>query len=273
MQRRLADVRGAILIVQPYVSMANLMIDVLAAEGLRRSRAVNNVLSALDYLRAFDVCAVIAEVDLPPRGGLDLCLALRRGSDSPRIDVPIILTSGAITPKMLKAARTFGANHMLRRPFSAKDLVTCLLGVLRSTRPFVDTEGYTGPERRMATETRKLPDDRRLADVPRHSKTPMALLMREDLDVVEQCGDPPERYRFPTLGAQTRQTAAQQSRRTREIPASRLEPGLEIAQTYADRDGTPILQRGSMIKPEMLGPMKQLIESGRLPRMVTVYVG
>lgn len=69
---------------------------------------------------------VITDVCMPEKDGLETIQALRRINR----DVKIVAISGAFDGLFLTAAKTFGANATLAKPFRPDELVQCVRGLL-----------------------------------------------------------------------------------------------------------------------------------------------
>ena len=89
--------------------------------------------------------AVILDLGLPGVDGLTLCRRLR---DSARRDIPIVMLSGNMDRATLVAARDAGVNEFVAKPVVVANLHARLEACLRRPRPFITSEGYTGPCRR-----------------------------------------------------------------------------------------------------------------------------
>jgi DNA-binding response OmpR family regulator len=73
---------------------------------------------------------------------------VRAEKSSPDPYLPIILLSGFTDPKQIRIARNMGVNEILAKPFSPEALYGRLTSIVRQPRPFFETVGYFGPDRR-----------------------------------------------------------------------------------------------------------------------------
>ena len=96
----------------------------LSAEGydVWEAEDGNGVLEILDSATRVD--AVLLDLLMPGREGLETIQAIRRRSASPRI----VAMSGALEPMYLEVARMLGADAALAKPFTPTALRAALRG-------------------------------------------------------------------------------------------------------------------------------------------------
>jgi len=97
--------------------------------------------------------------------GIQLSHRIRKDPNSPNRFVPIIMTAGSGHYSRVIRSRDAGISEYLVKPFSAGELAKRITRVIESPRVFVDSDGYTGPDRRI----KDLPfegDDRRQEEPP-----------------------------------------------------------------------------------------------------------
>lgn len=88
-----------------------------------------NAAQALKAIADGGVDAVILDIVLPGRGGLDLLMEIRR--DYP--DLPVIVMSGKVrtdSAHFIQLSRQFGAKGILAKPFLPKELLDTLSAAL-----------------------------------------------------------------------------------------------------------------------------------------------
>jgi len=85
---------------------------------------------------------------LPDMTAAELIGWIRRQSKKNLRFVPIIVLSGYTQLRMISMARDGGANIVLKKPISPQTLFDRILWVARTTRPFLETSNYVGPDRR-----------------------------------------------------------------------------------------------------------------------------
>jgi|GEM_PF-6172623 len=122
--------------------------DMLASLGFRTVAIAGSAALALQLIAARSCGLVIGDLDMTPRNCRDLCLAIRRGVDSPVRSVPVVATVRAATRATVAMAREVGVSLVLVRPFSPVDLGARLAAVLRTVTRFIAVDAYVGPDRR-----------------------------------------------------------------------------------------------------------------------------
>jgi two-component system chemotaxis response regulator CheY len=84
-----------------------------------------------------------------PDSGIKLIKKIRMDPASPNKFVPIIMTAGSGHLSRVLKSRDAGVSEYLMKPFPANALATRITRVIESKRPFVVSESYTGPDRRV----------------------------------------------------------------------------------------------------------------------------
>ena len=79
---------------------------------------------------------IVLDLNLPEMDGLDVCRALRRGSD-----VPIIMLTARVEETDRLVGLELGADDYIPKPFSPRELVARVRAVLRRVRGGVRTPG------------------------------------------------------------------------------------------------------------------------------------
>jgi two-component system chemotaxis response regulator CheY len=110
-----------VLIVDDHEAMRTLISRVLVRAGVERVRQAANGAEALEKLRERPATLVLADQNMPGMDGLAFIRGLRGDSTlgAPRI----IMVSGQTTAEHAEAARAAGANAVLVKPVSPRDLL------------------------------------------------------------------------------------------------------------------------------------------------------
>jgi CheY-like chemotaxis protein len=103
---------------------------------------------------------------LPPGGGMRFVRGLRTDTASPYRKIPILFMTSDGRVSTIKASRDAGANMIIMKPLSPKNLHERLLWVAFDSRAFVETPTYYGPDRRFKIEGFPDGQGRRKGDVP-----------------------------------------------------------------------------------------------------------
>lgn len=146
-----------VLVVESTQEMFKLFKMVLAMLSVPES----NIYSAFSAEEGFDeFCRnkhdiVITDWLENPDKGIELMKRIRTDRKSPNKFVPIIMTAGSGHYSRVIKSRDSGVSEYLVKPFAADALATRITRVIEHPRPFVLSDVYAGPERRV----KKLPID------------------------------------------------------------------------------------------------------------------
>lgn len=132
------------------------------------SRAIRSML--VNFLRDFGVAQIFEAVDaeqayldivelkpdlvitdwrMPPTDGIDLVRRIRKEPDSPNPYIPVIMLTGFAELQRVRQARDAGVTAFLAKPISGAALYKRLCAVVEDQRPFVRTQSFFGPDRRV----------------------------------------------------------------------------------------------------------------------------
>ncbi len=140
-----------VLIVESSQEMFKLFKNVLAMLEVPE----RNIDAAYSYEEAFKKYCnkrhdiVITDWLDNPDSGILLIKDIRMHAKSPNKFVPIIMTAGSGHFSRVIKSRDCGVSEYLVKPFAANSLAMRLTRVIENPRPFVMSDNYTGPERRI----------------------------------------------------------------------------------------------------------------------------
>lgn len=120
MKPHFVDVPALVVEDSGFVRM--LVRDMLAQVGLRSVTSVGDVPSALSALHRFSPRFILLDWYLPDHDASQLLHVLRDPGTSTHPDVPVVLISGLPTRQLVEHAAAFGIVHLLRKPFSPRQL-------------------------------------------------------------------------------------------------------------------------------------------------------
>ena len=126
--------------------------SILRGFGANNVHEVENALALLKTLSERKVDILICDERFPPHGGLALTRAIRRNKMNENRTIPILLMTGDARETTIAQSRDMGANMVIAKPLSPKNLYDRLTWIAYSPRNFVDTESYFGPDRRFKIE-------------------------------------------------------------------------------------------------------------------------
>ena len=120
MKPHFVDVPALVVEDSGFVRM--LVRDMLAQVGLRSVTSVGDVQSAMAALHRFSPRFILLDWHLPDHNASQLLHVLRDPGTSAYPDVPVVLISGLPTRQLVDDAASFGIVHLLRKPFSPRQL-------------------------------------------------------------------------------------------------------------------------------------------------------
>lgn len=123
----------------------------LRGVGVRRMQLANNQVQLLDAFSsaAPDVLIVYVDAATPEDPGMQMMNFARRSETSPDRKIPIVVVSQGRDVATITGVANAGAHEYALFPASGDQLLKKVLAAHTSTRPFVDTPEYVGPERRL----------------------------------------------------------------------------------------------------------------------------
>ena len=136
------------LVVDDNDHMRRLIVSLLKAMGVRRTREAEDGAHALNVLKQFDADMIIVDWNMEPVDGLEFAKRVRTSDDSPNIYVPLIMLTGHTDASKVFQARDAGVNEFLAKPVSAKKLYLRIKAIIDTPRQFIRTPTYFGPDRR-----------------------------------------------------------------------------------------------------------------------------
>ncbi|GGQ44837.1 response regulator [Couchioplanes azureus] len=101
----------------------------LLSRGGHRVTAAPNGAEALRLVGEERPDVVVSDIDMPVMSGVDLCLAIR--ADPALRELPVVFISGSLVPGDDRPVRA-QATTMLRKPFTAQELLGCVEKALHS---------------------------------------------------------------------------------------------------------------------------------------------
>jgi CheY-like chemotaxis protein len=157
--------RLKILVVDDNAHMRKLVVTILQAFGTVQIFEAPDGERAWTLLRDANPDVVILDWMMEGMSGLDLVKLVRTSPQTPNPFVPIIMLTGHTHIDHVRQARDAGVNEFLAKPVSVKAILTRLISVIESPRPYVRTKAYFGPcRRRRGAEEYRGPERRATAD-------------------------------------------------------------------------------------------------------------
>ena len=147
------NLKGLIILIADSSSYVRMIShSMLRGFGANKVLEVGQTTGAAADAVAQKIDILLCDARLPPHGGLVLTRTIRRNADNVNRTMPILLMSSDTRETTIKSARDAGANMVIAKPMSPKNLYDRLAWIAFSSRNFVDTETYFGPDRRFKIE-------------------------------------------------------------------------------------------------------------------------
>lgn len=150
-----------ILLVEDNQFMTQILKNVLRAFGVGSIRNAADGADALSILKSFEADIVISDWKMEPLDGVELTRLIRTASDLRDNTVPIIMVTGHTELNRILEARDAGVTEIVRKPVSAKALLSRIEEVIKRPRIFVKSRGYIGPDRRRRPKPDGMEQERR----------------------------------------------------------------------------------------------------------------
>ena len=145
--------------------------SVFFSVGVRKIQIANDGAQAIEMLKRMGetddpdggacVDMVISDLVMPGVDGLELLKWIRQDPESPNAFLPFSLLTARADADVVAKSRNLGANEFIAKPFSADSIASRLTAVINTSRQYILTKGYFGPDRRRQ-ETNDFDLDRRV---------------------------------------------------------------------------------------------------------------
>lgn len=136
-----------LLIIDDNVQMRAIIGAVLSGAGVRNLSYAQDGREALQIIAGGGIDACYVDYEMPVLNGLDFVTRVRALPGLERF-MPLIMLTGYSDLPRLSTARDRGVNEFLRKPVSARDILSRLEAVILYPRPFITSPNYFGPDRR-----------------------------------------------------------------------------------------------------------------------------
>jgi DNA-binding response OmpR family regulator len=147
-ETRLNLTKADVLLWQNSQTELDILGQVFIGFGVKSIRKVLAADEVEDALRRTPFDLILVDCDLPDGAGFEFVTRLRRRTDDPNRLAPVLLVSGHTVPGAVARARDCGANFLVTKPITPKVMFDRVSWLAREARRFVDSPGYSGPDRR-----------------------------------------------------------------------------------------------------------------------------
>ena len=140
------------LILDDNAHMRGLVRTILASFGVRRIEEASDTDEAMAHVVAGDIDIAFVDFKLGGLDGLDFCKRVRLDPHCPNRYLPIIMITAYSERNRVIDALNAGVDEFLVKPVRAIDVANRVNAVIERRRPFIETQGYFGPDRRRHTD-------------------------------------------------------------------------------------------------------------------------
>ena len=178
---------SSVLIVDDNERYLEMLFQILTGFGIKTIHACKAAGEARSVVETTRLNLILVDMVLGPEDGCDWVRWLRRSEIEGNVHAPVIMVSAHSAARQVAKPRDCGANFMVAKPLVPAVLLERLLWVARSSRKFVESGNYVGPDRRFKVV--QLPQgvtDRRRGAAPPEIKTSAASMSQAEIDALFQ---------------------------------------------------------------------------------------
>jgi DNA-binding response OmpR family regulator len=135
-------------LIEPNVSVMRGMRDALIQLGIQKAHPYSAVADVAAAFLEQPPDLVVIDIDNPEIDGFKVIRWLRNDADYPNPFLCIIATTWQPTEALFQRVNNSGADALLVKPASPRQLMDRVLAVVEGRKKFVVTADYTGPDRR-----------------------------------------------------------------------------------------------------------------------------
>ncbi len=137
-----------VVVVEDNPNMRSIISAILTGIGIRNVQECADGAQALALLREQRMDMAIVDFNMTPVDGVMFTQLVRNAADSPNRMLPIIMLTGHSERTRVEEARDAGVTEFISKPVTARAVIDRLNAVINRPRPFIQAEGYFGPDRR-----------------------------------------------------------------------------------------------------------------------------
>jgi CheY-like chemotaxis protein len=149
------------LVVDDHQPMREILKSLLYGLGVRHVDEARDAAAAFEMLKITHYDILLTDYDMAGETGAQLTHRLRRATTNQNRRIAVIMITGRAEGPVIFSARDSGVDEYLIKPLTTASLCQKLEAVLQRRRPFVEADGYAGPDRRRRNTAFNGPDRRR----------------------------------------------------------------------------------------------------------------
>lgn len=141
-----------LLLVAGHAYEANIYMGMLEGFGARGVVRCSTAEEANFQLERADFDLVIVDSRIRDGDAYEFVRSIRQSQDPRRMFVPVLMIAGHTPREKITMARDSGSHFLIRKPISAATLLERILWIVREHRLFIESQAYSGPDRRFRTD-------------------------------------------------------------------------------------------------------------------------
>jgi len=157
----------SVLVIDDHEFTRKLVLSVLNALHIRRVHMAEDGVKGYQMFSEMAIDLIIVDWEMEPVNGLQFVKRVRTDEASPNPYVPILMLTAHTELSSVVRARDIGVNEFLAKPISVAQIYGRLVRILESSRPFVKTSNYFGPDRRRRKDPSYRGPERRKNTTPK----------------------------------------------------------------------------------------------------------
>ena len=139
--------QAAVLLLAGASSM-ELLTRVFQGFGVRQPARCADRFQAMELCQDQPFDLIVCDGALPQGEAYDFVAELRRSDLEPNRFAPVMLVQGHTPRDQVQKALDCGANFVVAKPVTPRTLLERILWIAQEQRPFIELDGYVGPDRR-----------------------------------------------------------------------------------------------------------------------------
>jgi CheY-like chemotaxis protein len=143
---------STVLLIDDNPLSLDILWSVFAGFGVREKIKCSSAIEAMELLKKQTVDLIVVTADMPAMDGYDFVTWLRRDGPKTACRVPVIMLTGHAAAKNVSRSRDCGANFVVAKPIAPAVLLERVVWLASEDRPFIECDGYLGPDRRFKNE-------------------------------------------------------------------------------------------------------------------------
>lgn len=141
--------RSTLLLVDDNPQALDILGSIVHGLGVREQIKCATALDAVDVVKRRSVDLILIDCAMPEMDGYDFVRWLRRDGPEQVNYTPVIMLVGHAARSSVQKSRDCGASFVIAKPLTPMVLLQRIVWLSRDQREFVQSEAYTGPDRRV----------------------------------------------------------------------------------------------------------------------------